>query len=291
MDIKTFLNNLRYLSRYNLKEMNNQIEMPNFNIDLYKYKIAEALKDLKLPKIKNAKETIEAIINEKASICRFGDGEFFLVEGESIPFQTANKKLSERLKEILVSKQDNIFIGIGYFYYYPDVNLLSFVKNYISAFTQDKGEFINSLIDFDKQYYDTACSQLYMTYQKYDFKNYFKDIQKIWEDRDVTIICGKTVFKNIKTNIFACAKSSEYMYAPAMNAFDEYEEILERAKQINKDRLVIIILGPTATVLAYDLAQKGYQALDIGHIAKSYDAYLKNTGHNYKTMCKFFAPD
>lgn len=34
---------------------------------------------------------------------------------------------------------------------------------------------------------------------------------------------------------------------------------------------MIVVLGPTATVLAYDLAKAGYQALDIGHLGKAYD--------------------
>ena len=43
--------------------------------------------------------------------------------------------------------------------------------------------------------------------------------------------------------------------------------------------MVIIALGPTATVLAYDLSLKGIQSLDIGHITNVYDriVYGKDT--------------
>ena len=34
-------------------------------------------------------------------------------------------------------------------------------------------------------------------------------------------------------------------------------------------------LGPTATVLAYDLCSARYQALDIGHLDVEYDWFLK----------------
>ena len=34
-------------------------------------------------------------------------------------------------------------------------------------------------------------------------------------------------------------------------------------------------MGPTATVLAYDLSMHGIQALDIGHIDIEYEWYLK----------------
>ena len=38
-----------------------------------------------------------------------------------------------------------------------------------------------------------------------------------------------------------------------------------------------ISLGPSATVLAYDLAKEGYQALDIGQLDNEYDWYLQGT--------------
>lgn len=34
--------------------------------------------------------------------------------------------------------------------------------------------------------------------------------------------------------------------------------------------------GPTATVLAYDLAKLGYQAIDLGHLDVEYEWYLRN---------------
>ena len=40
--------------------------------------------------------------------------------------------------------------------------------------------------------------------------------------------------------------------------------------------MIIIALGPTATVLAYDLAKEGYQALDMGHFDIEYEWYLRN---------------
>ena len=44
---------------------------------------------------------------------------------------------------------------------------------------------------------------------------------------------------------------------------------------INSDRLVLIALGPTATVLAYDLCNAGYQAVDIGHLDLEYEWFLR----------------
>lgn len=62
---------------------------------------------------------------------------------------------------------------------------------------------------------------------------------------------------------------------PAENAFDRYEEIYNEAVKQPKDKLFLIALGPTASVLAYDLAMKGYQAIDIGHADLSYEWLLR----------------
>ena len=42
------------------------------------------------------------------------------------------------------------------------------------------------------------------------------------------------------------------------------------------DSIILIALGPTATVLAYDLSKRGYQAIDVGHIDIEYEWFLNN---------------
>ena len=50
--------------------------------------------------------------------------------------------------------------------------------------------------------------------------------------------------------------------------------ILDECLKESPDKLFLLSAGPTATILAYDLAQRGYQALDIGHLPNCYDQYL-----------------
>ncbi len=38
--------------------------------------------------------------------------------------------------------------------------------------------------------------------------------------------------------------------------------------------MLLLALGPTATVLAYDLSLRGFQAIDIGHIDIEYEWFL-----------------
>ena len=83
------------------------------------------------------------------------------------------------------------------------------------------------------------------------------------------------------------AKSIKRILCPAENAFDKYEEILNNCLKFQKDCLILIALGPTATVLAYDLGNKGYHALDIGHIDIEYEWYLKRAQRKIKIENKY----
>lgn len=292
--LKLFAKNIGYLFKYDLKKMAKEsITLGGLNsiLDGIKYEIVDEIGSLNKPCIKTPNETIEELIVGNSSFCRFGDGEFSLMNGESIGFQKADVRLARRLIEIIQSDVMNILIGIPYCYYSSVEDLREFPKSFIRTWVARHRSQITSLTLPGKQYFDTACTQLYALYEAYDFRRYFSQIKEIWQGRDLTIICGESVFNKIDENIFDCAKSVEYQYAPSLNAFEVYDDLFKKAMRINKDRLIIIILGPTATVLAFDLAKEGYRALDFGHIAKDYDFYKKRTIHNSETIANFFKPD
>ena len=46
-------------------------------------------------------------------------------------------------------------------------------------------------------------------------------------------------------------------------------------------------MGPTATVLAYDLACQGYQAIDLGHLDIEYEHYLLHATSIVKIKDKY----
>ena len=55
----------------------------------------------------------------------------------------------------------------------------------------------------------------------------------------------------------------------------------------NKDSLILIALGPTATLLSYNLAKEGYQALDIGHFDIEYEWFLRGASKKEKIENKY----
>lgn len=57
--------------------------------------------------------------------------------------------------------------------------------------------------------------------------------------------------------------------------FESLEKIEESIKKnVSKDTLMLAALGPTATILASDMCDNGYQMVDIGHIDVEYMWYL-----------------
>ena len=59
--------------------------------------------------------------------------------------------------------------------------------------------------------------------------------------------------------------------------------------KIDKKKLILLALGPTATVLAYDLYKLGYQIVDVGHIDIEYEWFLRNTTQKISIKNKYVA--
>jgi glycosyltransferase family protein len=75
--------------------------------------------------------------------------------------------------------------------------------------------------------------------------------------------------------LFRNARSIKRIVCPPKDAFSNYSDIFNVVKTHDTSNLILIALGPTATVLAYDLSLCGYQAVDIGHIDIEYEWFLQ----------------
>ena len=84
------------------------------------------------------------------------------------------------------------------------------------------------------------------------------------------------IINNLVGNeLFDNAKSIQRILGPEKDAFNRYNELLEAAQLYGKNKLILIALGMTATVLAYDLAKLGFWTIDIGHIDIEYEWFLR----------------
>lgn len=291
--LKTWIKNLKQLGKMDLK----RLQDPHLDYDLIlnnlKYEVYDEIQHLRIPTIQSVEDSIRTLVtNQKASLCRFGDGEIQLLKGNHIPLQTASPKLSARFREILASKQDNVLIAFPRLLYASKQNIVPYARRFWRENGQAFRDELEQYIDFNHTYYAAELTLASNLFESYDVNAYFEKIAKIWQDQAITIVCGETVFQHIEYNIFDVAKSVDYVLAPSLNAFDVYDTLLERCRAIPQHHVIILILGPTAKVLAYDLAQQGFRALDLGHIAKSYDWYRKEkSAKDLSSAIDFFNPD
>ena len=106
-------------------------------------------------------------------------------------------------------------------------------------------------------------------------------LKRIWNNRPCVFIEGVHTCMGVGNDLFDNCRSIERILGPAENAIDKYDEILTEALKQPKDKLFLIALGPTATVLAYDLCKEGYQAIDLGHADLAYEAFISSAPNMY----------
>lgn len=241
-------------------------------------------------KILTPEETLTLLETKNISFLRYGDGEIAIMKGKSIPFQEYDKELSRRLRQVLKQGNDQLKIGIPYYYINPLITLNQYVENFAGTLFEQR-QFLIKECKKNDRYIDTCITQMYQTYEKYDFENYYRRMQELFRGKSVTVICGKGILDKLEYSALKVCKSVEYIYASQANAYAEYDKLLEKALQTDKNRLICIVLGPTAKVLVYDLYKNGYQAWDMGHYFKDYDAYMRSAERTDEKIADFYKPD
>ena len=100
---------------------------------------------------------------------------------------------------------------------------------------------------------------------------HFEKLKKLWDKRDILIVEGENSRSGVGNDLFDNAQSVERIICPSRNAYSKVEAIQEAIEKHATGKLVFLMLGPTAKVLAYHLSQKGIQAIDLGHIDSEYE--------------------
>lgn len=271
-----------YISQRIIKEEDDNIFCQHFV-----YELVDELKqqELRLPRICSVEETCAKIIHDRVSMSRYGDGEFEIILGKAKDvYQDNDELLAKRLKEILQSNVENHIIALADDYGSLDglrVQNKNSIRRYMD---KEKRKKHYELIDLDKQYYNAYISRPYAIYNDFERKftsSKFNQLKQIWKKQKILVIEGEKTRTGVGNDLFSEAESVERIIAPSENAFDVYNAIFQVVLQQEKDRLVLIALGPTATVLAYDLAKEGYWALDIGHLDLEYEWFLKGESYSY----------
>ncbi len=239
--------------------------------------------------ILNSEETIKKILDGGYSIARFGEGEFELMlhSDMDLGFQKRNPQLAECLKSTMANKNSSLLLCIPY----PLNDIFGRTKHsrsfwYYWGKNRDQH---NRIVDLIKElngkdyiFGDTQITRPYIAYQTPDnAKKIFPMLKQLWDDRDILFVEGEKTRLGVGNDLFDNARSIKRVLCPATNAFDKYSEILDSVCKVLRGELVLLALGPTATVLAADLSDRGIQALDLGHVDIEYEWFLSGAkGHD-----------
>lgn len=231
---------------------------------------------LKVNSVATIEETLDEIIEHKMSVSRFGDGEFKWMLGVSQKsFEDNSEELSKLLIEVIQSNEKGHLVCVS-----PALAGLDYTskraKKYWETMLGKCGARLLKYLDRGRKYYNANITRFYINdVNKSKVNSRFEHVRLIWEKRSVLIVEGTMSRLGVGNDLFDNAVSVRRIIAPAKNAFQSYSDILNCVEEEYKpDDLVLIALGPTATVMAYDLAKKGIQAIDIGHIDIEYEWYL-----------------
>lgn len=253
------------------------VVIPTLDNLMYEIYAESEIVKSRCPRIVDAEKTVEILWKERKCLARFGDGEFELMCGRRRAiFQDADDKLGRRLKEALRSENDNLLVAIADNYgrldKYTD-EAAEAIRSYMSK--RIRKEHMN-LLDAGRQYYDAYLSRPYMIYRdKKSAGTRFRNIRKIWEHQEILVVEGQYTRFGVGNDLLDNAAQVSRVLVPGKNAFLKYDEIIDEVRKQGQNKLILAILGPTATVLAYDLSKEGYWIIDIGQLDVEYEWYLR----------------
>lgn len=231
--------------------------------------------------------SLKLLNTTEKSLARFGDGELSLILGSGISFQKKQGDIAERLQYVLTHPIDNCFIGV------PDaINNYTNITNasmefWVPYMNKYRKHWVK-LLSSSEQYLTTNVTRLYIRYKdKSQCMENFRSLMHIWAGKDILIVEGKNTALGVGNDLLSGARSIQRILCPSENAYAKYDEILEATKQNAANRIVLLALGPTATVMAYDLALAGIRALDIGHCDIEYEWCLRGVTEKVKIENKY----
>lgn len=229
---------------------------------------------MRQPTVIGMSQTIAAIKERRASIARYGDGEFDIIFGRTEGYQKKDMALSARLREILKKNDvsDRFLVAL------PDCfgSLEQFTPpaqfHWQRRLDAERVKWVR-MLNTKAPYYQAQITRFYFDWaDKSQCPGWYAGLKAIWDNENVLMVEGDKSRVGVGNDLFDNARSVRRLLCPSENAFDRYDEILAAIKaEAKPDDLIFMALGPTATLLAWDLFQAGFWAVDAGHIDLEYE--------------------
>ncbi len=144
------------------------------------------------------------------------------------------------------------------------------------------------LLNSQYRYGNTSVTRPYHDYKgKQLSRGIFEKFKQLYQDRRVLIVEGSGTRLGLGNDLLDGALEVKRITTLNRNAFSVYDRLFETVlAQAASFDLVLISLGPTATVLAYDLSQHGIRCIDSGHVDIEYEWMLASATHKMKVEGK-----
>lgn len=241
-----------------------------------------AHKRKRLP-VMDSVQTCSFIATNNCSVSRFGDGEFQMISHWLAggtkgnfgvdSFQEYDSDLASRLSEVLASSVNNLLVCIPYPFknatVYRGYDRLFFKREYLS-----RKELISKYSPKVGMWGDTDFTRFYLHRTDiHSVPEYILKLKSIWDNKRIIIVEGKFSRLGVGNDLFDNTLNIERIICPPKNAYASYKNILDTIMKYAADKMVLLALGQTATVLSYDLSQKGIRSIDLGHIDIEYEWY------------------
>ena len=203
---------------------------------------------------------------------RYGDGEFLWMLGwELNSYQKNSEKLQQALIESVNYSGEDVITGVPKSLFDSSGCTLK----HSMTWTVQRARILPGLmdvVDFRRKFVDTNFTRPWSDRLDEGYaERTFSQLKRIWEGRDVCMIEGGKTKLGMGNDLFSGARSIRRIIGPAENAFDRIDDIMETVKGfVSKDMLLLLALGPAASVLSVRLTSLGYQAVDLGHIDVDY---------------------
>ncbi|HEM3726051.1 TPA: SP_1767 family glycosyltransferase [Streptococcus suis] len=240
-------------------------------------------------RVKPISQSLHYILENSCSVARFGDGEMDIIAGHSIPYQDHHPQLASELREILgLESNEQLMV------------CLSDVFENRERYTDSCNQFWEGHLQHYQDYYRQICTapwygSTFISRPYIDLADkslsasYFQTLKQLWTGKDILIVEGKTSRSGVGNDLFHEAKSIQRIICPSKNAYDQLENILSAIKEHGQGKLVLLMLGPTAKVIAYRLSKIGIQSIDIGHIDSEYEWFSMQAQTKIKLQHKHTA--
>lgn len=217
-------------------------------------------------------DTLEKVRAERLSLARYGDGEFRAAfkYGRAAPFQDGSAKLQDDLRRILKMEgfdRQRLLVGLP-----EPLSGSPFWEMHWPEFWLSLKPLVGRLSDplFGSSY--VSRPEFFQHYGEEGIAGW----RAIWDALDVWVVTGEGSRFEAVDELFSGVRSISTILSLPTEAYADLPRVIARidAEVPKNGGIILISLGIAGTVLAADLSNLGYWALDVGHISASLDNAL-----------------